>query len=169
MDYRDIMVSNGSLCINSESIIVEPEMLDQAHLTTGITKPHPHDVLSGRGNNINMHPGNQYFRSLVKYLKNEYVMSAKGDKPVFAKYIFKHIRVLDPPGRFLKKNGEHWEDIGEKKAMEKTRQALREDADKVKNEIESGKRKVTTVSYNDYNFQRIIPERLENSMFTMKN
>ena len=86
-------------------------------------------------------------------------MSAKGDKPVFAKYIFKHIRVLDPPGRFLKKNGEHWEDMGDKKALDKTRQALREDADKVKNEIESGKQKVKTVSYNDYNCQGTLHAR----------
>jgi hypothetical protein len=28
-----------------------------------IQKPHRHDVLSGRGNFYNNHPGNEYFRS----------------------------------------------------------------------------------------------------------
>ena len=152
MDYCDVVVDNGSLCVESENILVEPEMLEQVHLNTGITKPHPHDVLSGRGNSINMNPGNQYFRLLVRCLKNEYVMSEKGDKPMFAKYIFKHIRALDPPGRFLKKNGEHWETMRLKETMDKIRQALRENAVEVKKDIESGKRRVKTVSNNHCNF-----------------
>lgn len=137
--------NDGLRCfIDTDGFVMEPEMLEQAHLRTGITKPHPHDVLSGRGNDINMHPGNQYFRSYVRHLKNEYVMTPKPNKPAFAKLIFKRFVALDPPGRFLKKNGEHWEDMEEKKAIGKIRQALREDADKVKKEIENGKRRVTT-------------------------
>ena len=67
---------------------------------------------------------------------------------MFAKLIHGHIRALDPPGRYLKKEkgAKTWMDMGEKAALEKTRQALREDAAKVKNEIDSGKRKVETVS-----------------------
>ena len=145
--------------IDTENVVVEPEMLAQVHLKTGITKPHPHDVLSGRGNTVNIHPGNKYFQLLVKYLKNEYVMSEKSDKPEFAKIIFKCVRVLDPPGRYLKKNGEHWEDMGERKAMDKIRQALREDASKVKEEIKNGKRKVETVgNFFNYNFHCILFE-----------
>ena len=75
-------------------------------------------------------------------------MTPKPEKPMFAKLIYEHIRALNPPGRFLKKKGgeEIWEDIGEKKALDKTRQALREDADKILQEIENGVRKVETVS-----------------------
>jgi hypothetical protein len=138
--------NDGFRCfIDTNGFVMEPEMLQQAHLKTGITKPHPHDILSGRGNDINMHLGNQYFRSCVRHFKNEYVITPKPDKPAFAKLIFKRFIALDPPGRFLKKNGrEHWEDMGEKKAIEKIRQALREDAGKVKKEIENGKRRVIT-------------------------
>ena len=48
-------------------------------------------------------------------------------KPNVARLIVKAIRCSDPPGRFLKKNREgKWTDIGDKKATEKSSQALRE-------------------------------------------
>ena len=146
MDFFSVDVCDGSMSTKATTIKVDQEVLQNCHRSNGITKPHPHDVLAGRGNSINMHPGNLYFRSVVKHLKNEYVITPKNEKPVFAKVIFEHIRSLDPPGRFLKKDGNEWVDIGMKKALDKTRQALREDADKVLKEIESGVRKVETVS-----------------------
>jgi hypothetical protein len=146
LNYSEMMANQDSTIFNSSQLEIEEEMIAQSHLSTGITKPHPHDVLAGRGNNINNHPGNQYFRILVKHLKNEYVVTPKSDKPFFAKLILKQIRSLDPPGRFLKRNKEFWEDIGQRKALDKTRQALREDADKVQKEIDQGIRQVTTVS-----------------------
>ena len=142
------MVNNGALNIQTATVNIDHETIQQASWTRNITKPHPHDVLSGRGNGVNMHPGNQYFRSLVAHLKNEYVISERSDKPMFAKLIHGHIRALNPPGRFLKRETKDsdWIDMGDKKAIEKTRQALREDADKVMKEIEIGKRRVETVS-----------------------
>eukprot|EP00551_Chaetoceros_affinis_P012747 CAMPEP_0203665980 /NCGR_PEP_ID=MMETSP0090-20130426/3113_1 /ASSEMBLY_ACC=CAM_ASM_001088 /TAXON_ID=426623 /ORGANISM="Chaetoceros affinis, Strain CCMP159" /LENGTH=749 /DNA_ID=CAMNT_0050529739 /DNA_START=217 /DNA_END=2466 /DNA_ORIENTATION=+ len=143
--FNEITVLNGSLTFQHGAVEIDKEAIEQSSLTTGITKPHPHDVLSGRGNSINSHPGNQYFRSLVKHLKNEYVVTPKAEKPLFAKLILKHIRALKPPGRFLKKNeGDCWFDIGEKKALDKTRQALREDAEKILVMIQQGQRAVTT-------------------------
>lgn len=153
MEYCDIYVNDdGKLCFRSPNnnlettIDVLPEMIAQSQLTKGITDPHPHDVLAGRGNNVNNHPGNQYFRTLVRYLKNEYVIASKSDKPVFAKLMFQQIRSLKPPGRFLKNSEDGlWEEIDEKKAMDKTRQALREDSDRIKREIDGGLRTVQTV------------------------
>ena len=101
--YSEIMVNNGALNIQTASVKIDHEIIQQASWTRNITKPHPHDVLSGRGNGVNMHPGNQYFRSLVGHLKNEYVISDRSDKPMFAKLIHGHIRALNPPGRFLKR------------------------------------------------------------------
>ena len=147
--YSDIMVSNGALNIQTSNAVDE-ETITQLSWKKNITKPHPHDILSGRGNGVNMHPGNQYFRSLVQHLKNEYVVSDRSDKPLFAKLVYGHVQALNPPGRFLKhekKGMTDWVDMGEKLALEKTRQALREDAAKVLNEIESGRRKVETVSF----------------------
>ncbi len=92
--------------------------------------PHSNDVLCGRGQIINAHPGNVYFRSIVNRLKLEYVMSEKVDKKVFANVIVESIKSQNPPGRFLKKDKETklWYDVGGKTALKKTRQALREGA-----------------------------------------
>lgn len=51
--------------------------------------------------------------------------------------IVDEIRSLNPPGRFLKQdaNTKLWYDIGEKKALDKTRQALREGAPDIMKEI----------------------------------
>lgn len=95
-----------------------------------IETPHENDVLSGRGQSVNYHSGNQHFRHLVRSLKMEYLNSNKRDKPRFAERIVDSIRNLPgQPGRFLKqdKNG-LWYDIGDKKACLKTRQSLREGA-----------------------------------------
>jgi hypothetical protein len=58
-------------------------------------------------------------------------------KPSVARVIVRAIRNGDPPGRFLKKDEKSgkWLDVGDKKAAEKTSQALRE---KIGDEQESG-------------------------------
>lgn len=115
---------------------------------SGIERVHSHDVLSGRGNNINAHTGNRYFRELVSALRIHYVATPKAEKPLFAKILIREIRGMNPSGRFLKqaKSG-LWEDIGEKKAIDKTRQALREGAPQFVEKINSGEIVVETVSF----------------------
>lgn len=101
--------------------------------SNGIIAPHSNDVLSGRGNFVNYHEGNRNFRAIVKKYKEDYVACAKSHKPKFAKLVVDQIQSLDPPGRFLKQDSvtKLWYDIGKKKALEKTRQALREGAPKI--------------------------------------
>lgn len=96
----------------------------------GIISPHQNDVLSGRGNNVNLHSGNKNYRSVVQKLKNEYIAAPKPKKPQYARMVVDAIRNLNPPGRFLKQDSETklWFDIGDKKAIDKARQALREGA-----------------------------------------
>ena len=55
---------------------------------------------------------------------------AKAQKAMYSKIIYDEIRAMAPPGRFLKQDPKTklWSDIGEKKALDKTRQALREGA-----------------------------------------
>jgi hypothetical protein len=103
----------------------------------GIDNPHDHDVLSGRGNFVNYHAGNEHFRVLVRNYKVAYVACPKPQKGKFSKMIYDEIRSLDPPGRFLKQddNTKLWYDIGEKKALDKTRQALREGAPDIQKEL----------------------------------
>lgn len=102
-----------------------------------IDQPHPHDVLSGRGNFVNHHPGNEYFRQLVKMHKVRYVKAPKSQKPEFSKMIYDAIRDQDPPGRFLKQDEttKLWYEISDRKAVDKTRQALREGAPEIKGKI----------------------------------
>ncbi len=108
---------------------------------------HENDVLCGKGNFVNMHPGNRQFRSLVDGMKNEYVAAPKKQKPLFAKMVLSEIRAMDPPGRFLTKNKSTglWEHIEEKKARIKARQALREGAPAIEKMMKDGKIEVTTV------------------------
>lgn len=103
----------------------------------GIIAPHEHDVLSGRGNFVNYHAGNEHFRALVRKHKVAYVACPKAQKGTFSKLIVDEIKALDPPGRFLKQDPKTklWSDIGEKKALDKTRQALREGAPEIMKEL----------------------------------
>jgi len=95
---------------------------------TNIETPHDHDVLCGRGGLIYKHVGNYTFRYLVLFNKNAYCSSRKADKIKIARSLVKAIRGQTPPGRFLKQDPETglWHDIGDKRAIEKTSQALRE-------------------------------------------
>ena len=102
-----------------------------------IEAPHDNDILSGRGNFVNYHPGNEQFRALVRKHKVAYVACPKSMKGTFAEMIIEEIKRFNPPGRFLKQDEatKLWYDIGEKKALDKTRQALREGAPEIQKEI----------------------------------
>jgi len=98
-----------------------------------IVVPRDHDVLSGRGHFTNKHPGNQRYRSLVTKYKGAHKACGYLDKCIFPNEIVNVIRNLDPPGRFLKQDftSKLWHDIGMKKTLEKTQQALREGASEI--------------------------------------
>jgi len=93
---------------------------------------HPTDVLCGRGGATNSHIGNRSFRELVDKHRNEYLKAKKRDKPSVASYVVDLVR--ERGGRFLRKANvllegrTAWFDIGDVKAVEKTCQALRENA-----------------------------------------
>lgn len=76
----------------------------------------------------NHHKGNKRFRDIVALHRPDYVRAPKIQKPSVARVIVRAIRNGDPPGRFLRKDEKtgKWIDIGDKKAAEKTSQALRE-------------------------------------------
>jgi hypothetical protein len=75
---------------------------------------------------------------MVEDRKIDYVNCKRLDKPLVALGIIREWRGQDPPGRFLKldeKNG-LWCDVGDKKAREKTSQALREKAPLIRKQQE---------------------------------
>ena len=88
------------------------------------------DVLCGRGGETNQHPGNVYYRTLVKARQVAYLQARRSDKPRIAASVVKIIREVG--GRFLKRHGGCWVDVGDKKAREKTSQALRENAPEIR-------------------------------------
>jgi len=103
----------------------------------GIKEPRVTDVLCGRGGSINSHPRNETFRQLVDQQKLKYITSkTKRDKRSIAQSIVTAIGDLRPPGRFLRKDGQFWYLVDMDKARDKTSQALRENAPKMRKEIE---------------------------------
>jgi hypothetical protein len=109
----------------------------------GIKDPHENDVMYGRGGGTNHHPGNKRYRKMVEDRKLEYVNSKRLDKPLVALEIIRLWRAQLPPGRFLKLDEKTglWSDVGDKKAREKTSQALREKAPLIRKQQEEEKDK----------------------------
>ena len=100
-----------------------------------LTESRQNDVLLGRGSGVNTHPGNSYFRSLVKQYKLEYVTStAPMKKQIIVDIIGKVVNQQTPPGRFLKLDHKtkQWQCISYLDAKKKTGQALREDQSKLR-------------------------------------
>lgn len=90
-------------------------------------QPTAQDVLCGRGGATNNHEGNRAFRSIVASHQREYLSAKKKEKAAIARRIVSIVQ--DNGGRFLRKNGSTWEEVSDKKATEKTSQALREGLD----------------------------------------
>ena len=87
--------------------------------------PLPGDVLCGRGGGTNHHSGNNHWRSLVSANKRLYLTLPKRQKALLAKSIVHAIRSHNPRGRFLQRGVDGlWHDIGDRKACDKTSQAL---------------------------------------------
>jgi hypothetical protein len=92
--------------------------------------PAPNDVLFGRGHKIYKHAGNQRYRSVIQSLKREYDAAPKSLRAVYGNQVVNYIQNLQPPGRFLKRQGkgDHaaWIEVETKSAVERARQALRD-------------------------------------------
>lgn len=97
-----------------------------ASLMKDITEPRETDILCGRGGAALRHAGNQTYRRLVKLNKSFYMTCLKTEKQKISQSIVLVIR--DQNGRFLERDANKgvWFDIGDKKAVEKTSQALRD-------------------------------------------
>lgn len=146
------------------SKIVKKESSDEDYSNWplhAIKDPHPNDVLYGRGGGTNHHPGNKRYRKLVEGRKVDYVNSKRLDKPLVALEIIKGWRSQTPPGRFLKINEKTglWHDVGDKKAREKTSQALREKAPLLRKQQEEQKKEKETKEKMFKNTRFDVPEK----------
>lgn len=109
---------------------IEAASKDEKHLTAGITNPGLSDCLGGRGGHATNHPGNVRFRILVSKYKDYYAGLSRFGKLQVAAEVVKLWR--EQGGRFLamtdpsKRENSTWYDIGDKEAIKKTSQCLRE-------------------------------------------
>ena len=70
------------------------------------------------------HPGNRHFREIVCAHQAQCVVSEKGDEKIIVAKVVEVVR--ESGGRFLQKaNNTQWVDVGDKKAFDKTRKALK--------------------------------------------
>lgn len=101
--------------------------------------PQPNDVLSGRIPGVPTHPGNEYYRYLVRLNKVHYVSSSPSEKKNIITFIMHRILNKLPPGRFLKassKDGKiKYSAMSAAEAKRKIGQALRENAPRLRKEL----------------------------------
>jgi len=104
-----------------------------------IRERHPHDVLCGRGALTNNHPGNEWFRRLVRSNRSLYKSCPKHTKLLVAKAIVQAVQHQDPQGDFIKlyDAGDNlWKPVPYPQAVIKTSQALREKEPNQKKNLE---------------------------------
>jgi len=92
---------------------------------------HIHDVLCGRGNDVQYYVGNMKFRAIIDKHKNEYSSCPRALKYSIRESIYDDIKSSD--GKFLKweKDTKEWSELSKKGALEKIGQALRDAIKKV--------------------------------------
>ena len=110
-----------------------PQPVPEGYIT-GVTETTDKDVLCGRGAKLHRHPGNVTHREYVSKNKLKYIECVSTNKNEVSKSIVTAMR--QQGARFLQKDesGNTWHDIGDKKAIDKTSQALRENQIKFKEE-----------------------------------
>ena len=123
---------------------MHPSVQAAAERETSIKHLNANDVLFGRGGATNSYIGNKNFRALVKEYQDKYIRAKKKDKATLISELVAKIRSRG--GRFLerhevKENG-LWRDVGDGKAKDKTGQALREGAPRIRKRMRNSKETV---------------------------
>ena len=99
--------------------------------TSRVTRCNDNDILFRRGVILKGNSGNDHFRALV--LKHQSGFSRRTDlqKGILLLSVVNDIRNRNPPGRFLEEDEDRqskktWSELGEKQALERTRQLFQE-------------------------------------------
>lgn len=102
-------------------------------------RPQYNDVLSGRIPGVPTHPGNEYYRQLVRLNKVHYITSSSSEKKNIISFIMNRIHTRHPPGRFLKASTKDAKIIyavmSAAEVKRKIGQALRENAPRLRKEL----------------------------------
>ena len=118
--------------------------------------PTNNDVLNGRGKSTYAWQGNVHYRDLIQHYKLDYIVATPDEQKNIARCIITTIRGLT--GRFLEidKGSGTWCDIGDEKALFKVRQALREGAPELREQLtpnlfgRASKDEITDYEYNQF-------------------
>jgi len=108
--------------INPDTTTNEEASIDQNQ----VVKLRKYDVIKGRGNGANLHPGNVSFRQLVNSHKDAYYVSSNDEKKKIILRIIQLVQGSDPPGRFLCEEQGIWKLMDHHFVLRKVGQALRE-------------------------------------------
>ncbi|KAL7486650.1 hypothetical protein ACHAW6_012247 [Cyclotella cf. meneghiniana] len=116
------------------------------------------DVVMGRGSGTQNHCGNVTYRKLVYLNKELYATSSKFDKLKISKAIVAAIRKFG--GRFLQVDGDEGHfDIGDKRAWDKTSQALREGQTEVRARLAEEAQNAPNGASKVAEYQQVISEQ----------
>lgn len=91
-----------------------------------VQAPREFDVIKGRGNGANLHPGNVSFRKIVSAHKDAYYVSSNDEKKKIVYRIIQLVQASNPPGRFLTEDAGVWKPMDQRSIFRKVGQALRE-------------------------------------------
>ncbi|KAL7506574.1 hypothetical protein ACHAWX_000660 [Stephanocyclus meneghinianus] len=132
---------------------------------TGITVIGENDIVCGRGGAALKHSGNLAYRKIVNINKTLYATCLKAEKLRISRSIVAAIREVN--GRFLEREDGKisttldernpdgspvkWRDIGDRRAIEKTSQALREGQPKLLKKLQQGDVEMAQVGMNGTN------------------
>jgi hypothetical protein len=112
------------------------------------------DVLSGRGGATNNHEGNRRYRTIVADHQSEYLAAKKKEKVVISRKIVALVHA--DAGRFLRRDASGvWVQVPDKRAIEKTSQALREGLD-VRNHTVRPKKQVRRLALGDDTTPKVV-------------
>lgn len=95
-------------------------------MNESIKAPNANDVIFGRGNAANHHPGNIRLRELIAVNKDKYDGAPNDQKQALISAVIEHIESQNPPGRYLMKCNGVWHRADEVKQRRKTAQAFRD-------------------------------------------
>jgi len=127
---------------------------------------HENDILLGRGGNCFKHGGNETLRNLARFQVHRYSNATKAEKSFISREILDYIKNIDPPGRFLKKKGEHYEEVEYEVAREKASQSLRDAVSAANENKTKAPPQGGSGGVNDMN---IPPERFHGQAISMRN
>ena len=137
-DMIEQKIRNVRNKLSSEYKRVEEECLPMA-MPSGMEPDRMKDIILGRGGRANHHPANIRLRKMIEKYRSIYEQCVRKDKPLISMIFVNHVRE-NWKGRFLQQDNttNEWKEVGDKRAIEKISQLMREKVKPSKRKIVKG-------------------------------